>query len=305
MGCGGSVEIVDKKEAVFDSVISSNVFSKLGKNSNQDLMNILYLKIFKLIKKNPFYIIPLSEFETTFNLLLREIGNEKDYDIEITIDGIISRYFINQKTFIKTLFKDVVLNAFSKFSFILQENNDLIELILYFLYIFLSDEQPGKKKLFKEKMALLLNMAKMDNKKENEYKMSTFFNILLNLVQMFSFSFACFFVFFTFLDNFGDYNEKKFEEIFKEKNFMINDVKTIIDNNLNDINKNISPYFLNLLVLSEINNKINFLFQKGGENDEFIILEDYEIDKISDSIFNIISINNYVEYLFFGDNHDY
>ena len=121
---------------------------------------------------------------------------------------------------------------------------------------------------------------------------------------MFTFSFGSFFVFFCFLDNFDGYNKNKFEEIINKKNKLINDVESIINNNLNILNENMSPYFLNLLVISEINNKIKFLFEKGG-NEEFIILEDYEINIIADSLFETININNFVEYFFFGENHDY
>ena len=307
MGCGSSPEVIDKKEKNLSSFISSQVIGNRLDISDigEDLMPILFLKISNLITNNPFYKISLSDFENTINILKFKLNNEQILDIKKIIEEITYKYLQNEENFVKILFKDIVNYAYFKFKYIVSDNNDIIFLILYFLYIFLSNKQPGKKKLFKEKIKLLLNKAVDDLNKKNQFKLPKLFNILINFVQMLTFSFGSFFVFFGLLDNFNNYNKEKFEEIINKKNSLINEVESIINNNLNIINEKISPYFLNLLVISELNNKIKFIFEKVSENEEFIILQDYEINIIADSLFESININNYIEYLFFGENHDY
>lgn len=161
--------------------------------------------------------------------------------------------------------------------------------------------------MFKEKIKILLNKTKEEVNNDNKYNKTKIYNLLINFIQMFSFSFGSFFVFFTFLDNFEDYDKNKFSQIitaYNNKN-IINDVYNLINYNLRMINNNYSTHYLNLLIISEFNNKVKYLFEKVRKNEEFIILEDYEINIIAESLFDTININNFVEYLFFGENHDY
>lgn len=289
MGCSCTPDVID--------------FSLIEEEEEKNLISLLFLKISQLIIKNPFYNVPLSDFENTLNSLNNNAIKEQNYDIEAIIDKVISIYFQKEENFIKKLFKDVVKDSLAKYNNIIPDNNDLIILILFFMYIFLSDTQPGKKKLFKEKIKILLNKTIKNKDKSNEYDLTIVSNLLLNFMQMYTFSFSCFFIFFTFLDGFGDYNKAKFEEIINN-NSVVNEVESIIDNNLKNINENISPHFLNVLVISEIYNKIKFIFEKANRNLIFT-MEDFEINILADSIYDSIYINNFVEYLFFGENHEY
>jgi len=289
MGCSCTPDVID--------------FSLIEEEEEKNLISLLFLKISQLIIKNPFYNVPLSDFENTLNSLNNNAIKEQNYDIEAIIDKVISIYFQKEENFIKKLFKDVVKDSLAKYNNIIPDNNDLIILILFFMYIFLSDTQPGKKKLFKEKIKILLNKTIKNKDKSNEYDLTIVSNLLLNFIQMYTFSFSCFFIFFTFLDGFGDYNKTKFEEIINN-NSVVNEVESIIDNNLKNINENISPHFLNVLVISEIYNKIKFIFEKANRNLIFT-MEDFEINILADSIYDSIYINNFVEYLFFGENHEY
>ena len=154
MGCSCSPEIKD------NSII-------VVKEKIENLISILFLKITKLITKNPFYNVPLSDFENTLNSLNNNTIKEQNFYIEVIIDKVISTYFQNEENFIKKLFKDVVKDSLSKYNNIIPDNKDLIILILYFMYIFLSDTQPGKRKLFKEKLKILLNKT-IKNKKNSK-----------------------------------------------------------------------------------------------------------------------------------------
>ena len=285
MGCSQSPITVENKE------------DNANNKQSEDIIHILYLKITKLIKDNPFYKTPID----SFNKL--DFSNENFNNIDDMLKEIIREFFENQESFAQILFKDIVKYSYYKFKVLIQDEieNYLLKLIVTFLYIFLSEPQPGKKELFNENLKLLLNKINNDNNNENKYKTSVLFTLLINLIQMFSFTFTSLFVFFTILDNFGNYKKENFEKIINAKT-PIKEVESIINNNLIEINKNISPNFLTSLVISEINNKIINLID---ENKEFITLEDYQIKIISDSVFDSIYISNYVDYLFFGENHDY
>ena len=285
MGCSQSPITVENKE------------DNANNKQSEDIIHILYLKITKLIKDNPFYKTPIDSFKKL------DFSNENFNNIDDMLKEIIREFFENQESFAQILFKDIVKYSYYKFKVLIQDEieNYLLKLIVTFLYIFLSEPQPGKKELFNENLKLLLNKINNDNNNENKYKTSVLFTLLINLIQMFSFTFTSLFVFFTILDNFGNYKKENFEDIINAKT-PIKEVESIINNNLIEINKNISPNFLSSLVISEINNKIINLI---NENKGFITLEDCQIKIISDSIFDSIYINNYVDYLFFGENHDY
>ena len=302
MGCSNSPIAIENKENI-DSDIKQNQVDNANNKQSEDIIHILYLKMTKLIKDNPFYKTPLDSFKEL------DFSNEKFSNIDDIIKEIISEFFEKQESFAKILFKDIVKYSYNKFKILIQDenDNDLIKLIVSFLYIFLSEPQPGKKELFNENLKLLLNKINQDNNNknnknnENKFKTAVLFTLLINLIQMFSFTFASLFVFFIILDNFGNYKKKNFEDIINTKT-PIKEVESIINNNLREINKNISPKFLSSLVISEINSKIINLI---NEKEEFITLEEYQIKIISDSVFESIYINNYVDYLFFGENHDY
>jgi hypothetical protein len=180
MGCGSGEVLPERR--------------RLGTTS------ILYLKVSKLITNNPFYDISLSDFENFLNSLNDKAIEENNYNKEKIIDEIITKYLENEENFTKELFKDVVNNLSSKFDNILQDNKDLIILILFFLYLFLSDNQAGKRKLFKEKIKILFNKTdiniKNNNENENKYNISMITYLIVNLIQMYASSFWCFFVFF-------------------------------------------------------------------------------------------------------------
>ena len=303
MGCSHGPITVENKEVNIDSDINQNLFDNANNKQSEDIIHILYLKITKLIKDNPFYKTPIDSFKKL------DFSNENLNNIDDILKEIITEFFESQESFAQILFKDMVIYSYYKFKVLIQDEigNDLIKLIVTFLYIFLSEPQPGKKELFNENFKLLLNKfnnnenSENNKKNENKFKASILFTLLINLIQMFSFTFASLFVFFTMLNNFGNYKKENFEDIINAKT-PIKEVESIINNNLIEINKNISPNFLSSLVISEINNKIINLI---NENKGFITLEDCQIKIISDSIFDSIYINNYVDYLFFGENHDY
>ena len=309
MGCSCAPEVFEEEKKI-NSILSSQIMEKnsiFGNELSEDLISILYLKINKLIIDNPFYKVQLSEFENNLNNINKKIIDGIKFDRENILNEIISKYLENQEIFIKMLFMNIVNHAYLKLSNILDDSEDLFILIIFFLYIFLSDRQPGKKKLFKEKIKILLNKTKEEVNNDNKYNKTKIYNLLINFIQMFSFSFGSFFVFFTFLDNFEDYDKNKFSQIitaYNNKN-IINDAYNLINYNLRMINNNYSTHYLNLLIISEFNNKIKYLFEKVRKNEEFIILEDYEINIIAESLFDTINMNNFVEYLFFGENHDY
>ena len=288
MGCSGAPEVFEEEKKI-NSFLSSQIIEKnsiFGYELNEDLISILYLKINKLIIDNPFYKVQLSEFENNLNNINKKIIDGIKFDRENILNEIISKYLENQEIFIKMLFINIVNHAYLKLSNILNDSEDLFILIIFFLYIFLSDRQPGKKKLFKEKIKILLNKTKEEVNNDNKYNKTKIYNLLINFIQMFSFSFGSFFVFFTFLDNFEDYDKNKFSQIitaYNNKN-IINDAYNLINYNLRMINNNYSTHYLNLLIISEFYNKVKYLFEKVTKNEQFIILEENQINIISETL---------------------
>ena len=88
----------------------------------------------------------------------------------------------------------------------------------------------------------------------------------------------------------------------------IKDIKTFVESNLDKINENITLDVLNLLFVSEINNKIKTYFDNGNE-EGFITLDENQINIISDCIYGHISPLPCIFSLFCGSpatmNHTY
>ena len=211
MGCGYPPQTKENEL----KLEKGELISKDNKK-NKDISFILYQKIEKLIKLNPFYKIKLSEFEESLNSIKNSNVNENNKIIDI----IISTFFKKEESFVKTLFIKTIEHSIKKYDLGLnsENNNDLVISIITLIYIFLTDNKQGKKDLFRKNIINLLN-----NKNKN-----------------------------------------------------------------ND----------------EISNKIKQYFEVENE-EEFIILEENQIYKISDSIYESININNFITFIFFAENHIY
>ena len=151
-------------------------------------------------------------------------------------------------------------------------------------------------------MIEILKNIKQNKDNNNKYMKENIFNLIINLVEIHTFFFVVFFLYFTFSEVIiNEYNN--YEKIINEDS-AINNINTFVESNLNKINTNISTNYLNILIISEINNKIKNCFEDDNEED-IISLDENKINLISDSIYEIININNYVKFIFFGENHDF
>ena len=301
MGCGYPPKTLERalkleKEKEIDS-----------HNNNHDILFLLYQKLEILIEKNPFNDISLTYFENIFvsikNNLDDKNKNRHDYNNEI-IDEIIKAFYNDGKNYIKELFKKVINYALINYNFGLdqEQNNHLIEIIIELIFIFLTNNQKGKKDMFRKNLIEILKNIKQNKGDNNKYMKENIFNLIINLVEIHTFFFVVFFLYFTFSEVIiSDYNN--YEKIINEDS-AINNINTFVESNLNKINANISTNYLNILIISEINNKIKNCFEEDNEED-IISLDENKINLISDSIYEIININNYVKFIFFGENHDF
>lgn len=304
MGCGYPPKTLER---TLKFELSEEI--DLDKSQNdRDILFILYEKLQSLIEKNPFYEIYLTHFKNTFNSIKNKIGEENkkenDYNSEI-IHEIIKAFCNDEKDFIKELFNKVVNYALINYNFgIIQENNNhLIEIMITLIYIFLSNNQAGKKDLFIKNMIELLKNIN-ENKDDNSYKFrkEKLFNVIINMVEVHTFFFVIFILYFTFSEIIiSEYDN--YEKIIKEDS-AINDIKTFVESKLNLINKNICVDYLNILIISEINNKIKSCFEFENEGD-IITLDNNKINLIGDSIYEIINIYNYSKFIFFGENRNF
>ena len=276
-------------------------------NNNHDILFLLYQKLEILIEKNPFYDISLTYFENIFvsikNNLDDKNKNQHDYNNEI-IDEIIKAFYNDGKNYIKELCKKVINFSLINYNFGLdqEQNNHLIEIIIELIFVFLTNNQKGKKDMFRKNLIEILKNIKQNKDNNNKYMKENIFNLIINLVEIHTFFFVVFFLYFTFSEVIiNEYNN--YEKIINEDS-AINNINTFVESNLNKINTNISTNYLNILIISEINNKIKNCFEDDNEED-IISLDENKINLISDSIYEIININNYVKFIFFGENHDF
>ena len=301
MGCGYPPKTLERalkleKEKEIDS-----------HNNNHDILFLLYQKLEILIEKNPFYDISLTYFENIFvsikNNLDDKNKNQHDYNNEI-IDEIIKAFYNDGKNYIKELYKKVINYALINYNFGLdqEQNNNLIEILIELIFVFLTNNQKGKKDMFRKNLIEILKNIKQNKDNNNKYMKENIFNLIINLVEIHTFFFVVFFLYFTFSEVIiSDYNN--YEKIINEDS-AINNINTFVESNLNKINTNISTNYINILIISEINNKIKNCFEDDNEED-IIYLDENKINLISDSIYEIININNYVKFIFFGENHDF
>ena len=277
-------------------------------NNNNDLLFLLYQKLQILIDKNPLYNTSLTYFKNSFNSIKNKIDvknkNQHDYNNEI-IEEIIKAFCKDEKDFIKDLFNKVVKHALTNYNFgIVQENNNcLIEIIIELIFIFLTNNQKGKKEMFRKNFKeLLKNINENKDDNNNKYREENIFNLIINLVEIHTFFFVNFFLYFTFAEVIIN-GYDNYEKMIKEDS-AIKNINTFVESNINKINANISSNYLNMLIISEINSKIKSCFELENEED-IISLDENKINLISDSIYEIINITNYTKFLFFGENHNF
>ena len=306
MGCSYSPETIEK-EIRRPSLSEVNSISGSEAKlilSTKDISLFIYQKLEKFIGQNPLYNIEISKFEDFLNCIENKKTEEKNNNKEI-IDKFISLFFNNIKNYVKILFNKVIEYSFEKYSFGINNKNKniLIKVILIFIYIFFTENKAGKKSLFKKNILELLKYSIENNdEKNNKYKRENVFDLFINMVQIHTIFFENFLLYFALSETIKNEYDN-YEKIINEDS-AINKINSFVESNLKIINDNISSDYLNLLFISEINNKIHSCLQWKNEED-FFILDENEINIISDSIYEIIDINNYMKFIFFGENHNY
>lgn len=298
MGCGYPPETIEIEKRI--TIESKN---------EKEVSFLLCRNLEKLIEKNPFYRKKIKDFGCAFNSIKEKIqkdnNNINNYNDRI-IEEINITFLNEEKDFVKNLFSEVVKYVISNYNFDInsENNHEIILILIKFIYIFLSDDQAGKKELFRKNILEILKIINKDNgEKNNEYKIETIFNLIINLVHMHTFFFEAFFLFFSFFEIFKS-DIDNYEKVINENTQPIKDIKSFVESKISKINENISFDFLNFLFISEINNKIKSYFENGNENG-FINLDENKINIISDSLYELMNINNFVKFLLFGENLNY
>ena len=306
MGCSYSPETIEKeiRRPSFPEVNSISGSEAKLILSTKDISVFIYQKLEKFIGQNPLYNIEISKFEDFLNSIEIKKTEEKNNNKEI-IDKFISLFFNNVKNYVKILFNKVIEYSFEKYSFGINNKNKniLIKVILIFIYIFFTENKAGKKSLFKKNILELLKYNIENNdEKNNKYKRENVFDLFINMVQIHTIFFENFLLYFALSETIKNEYDN-YEKIINEDS-AINKINSFVESNLKIINDNISSDYLNLLFISEINNKIHSCLQWKNEED-FFILDENEINIISDSIYENIDIYNYLKFIFFGENHNY
>ena len=305
MGCGCPPCTIERENMfTLERDIKSN-------KNEKDVSFLLHRNLEKLIEKNPFYRKKISDFVLAFDSIKEKIPQDnndiKKYNNKI-IKETIETFLNEEESFVETLFSEVVKYALSNHNFDInnENNHQIIFIIISFIFIFLSENKAGKKELFRKNFLEILKIVYKNNEeKNNGYKIEKIFCLIINIIQMHSFFFETFFLYFSFSEIFKSDNIN-YENVINDNpqliKFIFNiNIKTFVESNLDKINENITLDVLNLLFVSEINNKIKIYFENGNE-EGFITLDENQINIISDCIYEAMNINNFVKFLFFGEN---
>ena len=298
MGCSYPPRTLDDELKL--ELEENNIKSIPKENKNHtDISFLLYQKIDKFIKLNPFYKIPLSEFEDKINTITNNNNNSE------IIDLIISTFFTKEESYVKVLFNKVIEYTLKNYDFGLnsENNNNLIIIIITFVYIFLTDNKQGKIDLFRKNILKMMEKKKANQDEiGNKYKKEDIYNLIINIIHMHTFFFKNFFLYFAFSEIFIDDNSD-YKKIINEDS-SINKINSFIETYINKINENLSCDFLNFLFISEVNNKIKSCFNIDNE-DRYIIMDENKFNGMINSIYTTININNFISFIFFGENHIY
>ena len=280
---------------------SNKIEHKSGKRT---LLKKVKEKVLLLIEKNPFYNISLKEFKKYIKKDLKDEFNQK---IEIITSKIINTFIKDDNEF-NYIFLNVTTFAYSKFQNIFPDNEELKKLILYFIFLFLTENQREINGFFYKQINKLFDKIKI---KENEgeegniyFGTGTFSFLLLNIIQFGTFCFISFFCSLGVLEVTGDFKKYEIKRIFsseyKSSKYHPNNINKLLNDYLYYINHNIQPKIINTMILTDVLQPISDYILDNKDEKIFSISK----DKLKEILYILISKMNHNSFLklFFNEN---
>ena len=272
-----------------------------SQNENQSeriiLLKKIKSKILELIKNNPFFNIPIKDFN---NFMLEE--SKKNNTIEEISNNINNKFFEEEENITKCIFKNVAQFSYSKFRYIFKNDKEINILIFYFIYLFLTKEQKERNQFLYEQVYKLLEKIKIDEENGKlQFKSGKFSFLFLNLIQFYTFSFIYFFCGPAILEITGDFKKIELETIFsngkKAKKYEPNNINKLLNNYLYFINNNIQPNIVNYIILTDVLQPMSDYIMDNIDEKIFFI-ESEKLKEILEVLIEKLDYNYYLELFF-------
>ena len=272
-----------------------------SQNENQSeriiLLKKIKSKILELIKNNPFFNIPIKDFN---NFMLEE--SKKNNTIEEISNNINNKFFEEEENITDCIFKNVAQFSYSKLRYIFKNDKEINILIFYFIYLFLTKEQKERNQFLYEQVYKLLEKIKIDEENGKlQFKSGKFSFLFLNLIQFYTFSFIYFFCGPAILEITGDFKKIELETIFsngkKAKKYEPNNINKLLNNYLYFINNNIQPNIVNYIILTDVFQPMSDYIMDNIDEKIFFI-ESEKLKEILEVLIEKLDYNYYLELFF-------
>lgn len=273
-----------------------------NKNENERILILKKIKarILHLIKNNPFYNISTKDF-TKF---MSNESSKTNKTIESISKNIIITFFKEDDDINSFIFKNVVSFSYMKFRSrcLFPVDEEIKILLCYFIYFFLTEKQRGNNKILYKKVYKLFEKIKIKEEDEKIYFPSGKFSFLiLNLIQLCTFSFIYFFCGPGLLeDNFKKYEIKTiFSNEIKTEKYQPDNINKYLNDYLSSINSNNRPNIINCIILTDVLQPISD-YITDNKDIEICSIDSTKLKEILDILIDKMNHKYYLE-LFFND----
>ena len=275
--------------------------SKKENNSEKKiLLRKIKDKVLKLIRSNPFYNISIKEFQ---KFMKEESQKDNKKSIENLSKDIIDSFF-KEENIINYVFKNVASFSYSKLRWLYNKEEEITKLILYFIFLFLTENQRGRNNLLYKKINILFEKIKLGEDNEKIiFRTGKFSFILLNLIQFCTFCFISFFCGPGVIEITGNFKKSEVNTIFsndvKLEKYRPNNINKLLNDYLYFINHNIQPNTVNYIILTDVLQPLSD-YISDNKDEEIFSISPAKLKEILDILIDKMNHNYYLE-LFFNN----
>lgn len=276
--------------------------SKKENNSEKKiLLRKIKDKVLKLIRSNPFYNISIKEFQ---KFMKEESQKDNKKTIENLSKDIIDSFF-KEENIINYVFKNVASFSYSKLRWLYNKEEEITKLILYFIFLFLTENQRGRNNLLYKKINILFEKIKLGEDNEKIiFRTGKFSFILLNLIQFCTFCFISFFCGPGVIEITGNFKKSEVNTIFsndvKLEKYRPNNINKLLNDYLYFINHNIQPNTVNYIILTDVLQPLSD-YISDNKDEEIFSISPAKLKEILDILIDKMNHNYYLELFFNTD----
>ena len=266
-------------------------------------------KITTLIKKNPFYSVSTKNFDKSLKKIVEENTNN---NIENICNSLITVYFGSSTRLIKKQFIDVIKFSSTKFKLLFPKDKEINIIIFSLLHFFLSEHSEDDKKYMQKIILELLNKISIQNNNsdEKQFNKGKFSCLILNIIQLCTFSFIYMFCGQTILEIVCNLGRFTIEDLFmknltkkSEDQKKIKTINELFNINLRTVNKCLKRDYVYSIVLAEVLEPINEYIIEDNEKEKEFNIDQEILNDIVRLLIQKMNLYYFLE-LFFGENSD-